>query len=81
MKRFLLVSAAVGALAIAPNAIASTAHASTGTVVSLTRGGVLVAGGSGTVSFFAAHARVGARNRARARFPRGPAASGRGAVR
>jgi hypothetical protein len=61
MKRFLLVSAAVGALAISPNAIASTAHASTGTVVSLTRGGVLVAGGSGTVSFVAAHARVGAR--------------------
>src|SRR6266404_645388 len=61
MKRFLLVSAAVGALAITPNAFASSAHTSTGTVVSLTRGGVLIAGGNGTVRFVAAPARVGAR--------------------
>jgi hypothetical protein len=61
MKRFLLVSAAVGVLTITPNAFASTAHTSAGTVVSLTRGGVLVAGGNGTVTFVAAHARVGAR--------------------
>jgi hypothetical protein len=60
MKRFLLLSAAVGALVLAPSALAS-AHSSTGTVIALTRGGVLVAGGKGFVSFAPGHARVGSR--------------------
>jgi hypothetical protein len=60
MKRFLLLFAVVGALVVAPNALAST-HSSTGTVIALTRGGMLVAGGKGTVSFFPGRARVGAR--------------------
>ena len=60
MKRFLLLSATVGALAIAPNALAST-HSSAGTVIALTRGGVLVAGGQGVVSFVPGRARVGNR--------------------
>jgi hypothetical protein len=60
MKRFLLLSAAVGALVVAPNALAST-HSSTGTVIALTRGGVLVAGGKGFVSFVPGRARVGSR--------------------
>jgi hypothetical protein len=61
MKRFLLLCATVGALVVAPNALASTQHSSTGTVVALTRGGVLVAGGRGAVSFVPGHARVGSR--------------------
>jgi hypothetical protein len=61
MKRFLLLCGAVGALTVAPNALASTQHSSTGTVIALSRGGVLVAGGNGVVSFAAAHARVGSR--------------------
>jgi hypothetical protein len=61
MKRFLLLSAAVGALLVAPNALASTQHSSTGTVIALTRGGVLVAGGRGLVGFAPGHARVGDR--------------------
>lgn len=60
MKRFLLLSAAVGALAVAPNAFAST-HSSTKTVIALTRGGELVAGGKGLISFFPSHDRIGAR--------------------
>ena len=60
MRRFLLLSAAVGALVVAPNALAST-HSSTGTVIALTRGGVLVAGGKGLVSFAPGRARVGSR--------------------
>lgn len=61
MKRFLLLCATVGALVIAPNALASTQHSSTGTVIALTRGGVLVAGGKGFVSFAPGHARIGSR--------------------
>ena len=61
MKRFLLLCVTAGALAVAPNALASAQHSSTGTVIALTRGGVLVAGGKGVVSFAAGHARVGSR--------------------
>lgn len=61
MKRFLLLSAAAGALVLAPSALASTTHSSTGTVIALTRGGVLVAGGKGFISFAPGHARVGSR--------------------
>ena len=61
MKRFLLICATVGALVVAPSALASTQHSSTGTVIALTRGGVLVAGGKGFVSFAPGHARVGSR--------------------
>ena len=61
MKRFLLLCATVGALVVAPSALASTQHSSTGTVIALTRGGVLVAGGKGFVSFAPGHARVGSR--------------------
>ena len=61
MKRFLLLCATVGALLVAPNALASTQHSSTGTVIALTRGGVLVAGAKGFVSFAPGHARVGSR--------------------
>jgi hypothetical protein len=61
VKRFLLLCATVGALVIAPNALASTQHSSTGTVIALTRGGVLVAGAKGFVSFAPGHARVGSR--------------------
>jgi hypothetical protein len=61
MKRFLLLCATAGALVVAPNALASTQHTSTGTVIALTRGGVLVAGGRGLVSFAPGQARVGSR--------------------
>jgi len=61
VKRFLLLCATVGALLVAPNALASTQHSSTGTVIALTRGGVLVAGAKGFVSFAPGHARVGSR--------------------
>jgi len=61
VKRFLLLCATVGALVVAPNALASTQQSSTGTVIALTRGGVLVAGGKGVVSFAPGRARVGSR--------------------
>ena len=61
MKRFLLLWATAGALVVAPNALASTQHSSTGTVIALTRGGVLMAGGKGLVSFAPGRARVGSR--------------------
>jgi hypothetical protein len=61
MKRFLFLSAAVGALALAPSALAAPARSAPDTVIAKTKGGVLVANARGAVSLVHARARVGAR--------------------
>src|SRR5579864_4659509 len=61
MKRFVVLSAVAGALAVAPSALAAPARSAPDTVIAKTKGGVLVANARGTVSFVHANARVGSR--------------------